>query len=706
MRKFFKINTISRKLLLILMGVSFASIITVTFVFSAYELTTAKREQVDGLKTLAKMLSPNITAAVLFDDEDSILELINPMLLRDDVVSVTVTDNQGQVLAFVSREKFEQDNMLSPTIQTDSMLTESVLTESMLTPSIEVTRITHPLLLDEQVYGHIQILADDTYINIRVNFYGQFIIILLMFALGISLSLSLVLRRRFLSPILHLANIAEHVTDSNDYTLRAKELSDDEVGQLSANFNSMLETIEQRDKSLESQVKSRTEELESANVKLQEYAYQDGLTALPNRRHFYEKLQSLIDTDNMMFVLIFIDLDGFKEINDTLGHDYGDLLLQQVAKRLKNCVRSHDTVARLGGDEFTLIVEGINDQRRASEIAEVIKSSLIQPITIKNEQVFITCSIGLTFYPSEGKNIEDVVKHADQAMYLSKNKGRNRYEFFSFAMEEQALGKRRLTEELRQAIKEQQFKLDYQPIVNIDGSKVEKVEALIRWKHPKWGIIEPNEFIPVAEENGLIIEIGDWVRHQVIADAVKFYQLSGKLLQISVNTSPIEIDRSGKWIDQWILDVNKSKLPHDSFLIEVTENTLMTPDSPIKQQLKLLNNNGIKVAIDDFGVGYSSLAYLQELDIDIIKIDRSFITNITTNESSVALVRAIITMAHNIGVKVVAEGIETPAQQQLLQQLSCDYLQGFLFSKPLSRNDFCRQYVQNANGSSDNSDDN
>ncbi len=659
---------------MILMGVSFASIITVTFVFSAYELTTAKREQVDGLKTVAKMMAPNITAAVLFDDQDAIQELIQPILLRDDIVSVTVTDNQDNVVAFVSQEHAQSDSILSP--------------------SLNVTQITNPLALDGLEYGQILILADDSYINARVKFYGQFIIILLIFALGISFSLSLILRRRFLTPILHLATIAERVSDSNDYSLRAKELSHDEVGKLSSHFNDMLENIEQRDKRLESQVKLRTEELESANEKLHEYAYQDGLTALPNRRYFYEKLQSLIDTENMIFTLVFIDLDGFKEINDTLGHDYGDLLLQQVAKRLKNCVRSHDTVARLGGDEFTLIVEGISDQRRASEIAEVIKSSLIQPITIKNEQVYITSSIGLTFYPSDGKSIEDVVKHADQAMYLSKNKGRNRYEFFSFAMEEQALGKRRLIEELRQAIKLNQFQLLYQPIVNIEGGEVKKVEALIRWHHPKWGMIEPNEFIHVAEENGLIVDIGNWVRQQVIADAKEFYQISGKIIQISVNTSPIEIDKTGNWIDQWILDCNKSKLPHGSFLIEVTENTLMTPDSSIKQQLKLLNNNGIKVAIDDFGVGYSSLAYLQELDIDIIKIDRSFITNISSNESSVALVRAIITMAHNIGVKVVAEGIENPSQQQLLKQLSCDYLQGFMFSKPLTKADFCSRYVK------------
>lgn len=252
----------------------------------------------------------------------------------------------------------------------------------------------------------------------------------MVFTFAISLILSLLLRRRFLNPILYLAQTANRITTSHDYSLRAKQLSKDEVGQLTACFNDMLYNIEQRDNSLENQVKLRTNELQSANIQLHQYAYQDGLTDLPNRRYFYEKLQSLINVKDMTFALIFIDLDGFKEVNDSLGHDYGDLLLHQVATRLQNCVTDKDTVARLGGDEFTLVLEGISDSKQASKIAETVKNSLMESIKIKNETVYVTASIGLTFYPVDGRTVEELVKRADQAMYLSKNKGRNRYEFF------------------------------------------------------------------------------------------------------------------------------------------------------------------------------------------------------------------------------------------------------------------------------------
>ncbi|GGP65326.1 hypothetical protein GCM10009347_33950 [Shewanella algicola] len=401
----------------------------------------------------------------------------------------------------------------------------------------------------------------------------------------------------------------------------------------------------------------------------------------------------MLEIDDMHFALIFIDLDGFKDINDTLGHDHGDLLLHQVAKRLRNCVRNHDTVARLGGDEFTLIIEGINDVERASEIAEKVKQSLMQCITINGAQVYVTGSIGLTFYPADGRSVEDLVKHADQAMYLSKSKGRNRYEFFSYIIEEQAIEKRRILEEIRVALSEDQFVLYYQPIFDLDGINVSKAEALIRWQHPQHGLIGPNEFIPMAEQNGLIEDIGNWVREQAIHDAAQWYYISGQIMQVSVNCSPLQFDRAGQWVDDWVLACNKQGLPRDTMVIEVTENTLMDPESPIQQQMHRLSHNGIDIAIDDFGVGYSSLAYLQRLDIDILKIDRSFIQHMETNESSIALVRAIITMASHLKVQVVAEGVETTGQHQILQQLSCDYLQGYLFAKPMPKDQFTELYI-------------
>ncbi|MBB1353051.1 bifunctional diguanylate cyclase/phosphodiesterase [Pseudoalteromonas sp. SR45-5] len=666
MKKLFALNTISKKLLFILMSVALVSTATVTIVFSAYEITSAKEEQIESLGSLSKMLSPNITTALMFDDIDAVQELINPILIRSDVISIMVTSVTGEQL--VTAQSKDED----------------------MEQSIEVST---PLQLDMHDYGILKIRANNSYIQDRITFYFKFIMILMVFTFAISLILSLLLRRRFLNPILYLAQTANKITTSHDYSLRAKQLSQDEVGQLTSCFNAMLYNIEQRENSLENQVRLRTNELENANIQLQQYAYQDGLTDLPNRRYFYEKLQSLVSIKGMKFALIFIDLDGFKEVNDSLGHDYGDLLLHQVATRLQSCITTKDTVARLGGDEFTLILEGVNSPDEASKIAEAIKNSLMQSIKIKKETVYVTASIGLTFFPADGLTVEELVKRADQAMYLSKNKGRNRYEFFSYAIEEKAIEKRRLIEEIRIAITHNQFELFYQPIFSIDGKSVPKAEALIRWNHPERGLIGPNEFIPVAEKNGLINDIGQWVKSQAIQDTVQFNVLSEKTIQVSVNTSPLEIDRAGCWVDEWIVASKKYQLPANTILIEVTENTLMDPDSSIQRQLKRLSTINIDIAIDDFGVGYSSLAYLQRLDIDILKIDRSFINDIESNDNSIALVKAIITMAHNLDVMVVAEGVETQKQYDLLKQLACDYIQGYIFSKAITKQEFMEKYI-------------
>ncbi|MBB1278223.1 bifunctional diguanylate cyclase/phosphodiesterase [Pseudoalteromonas sp. SR43-3] len=666
MKKLFALNTMSKKLLFILMSVALVSTATVTIVFSAYEITSAKEEQIESLGSLSKMLSPNITTALMFDDIDAVQELINPILIRSDVISIMVTSVTGEQLVIAQSKDEDMEQ------------------------SIEVST---PLQLDMHDYGILKIRANNSYIQDRITFYFKFIMILMIFTFAISLILSLLLRRRFLNPILYLAQTANKITTSHDYSLRAKQLSQDEVGQLTSCFNAMLYNIEQRENSLENQVRLRTNELENANIQLQQYAYQDGLTDLPNRRYFYEKLQSLVSIKGMKFALIFIDLDGFKEVNDSLGHDYGDLLLHQVATRLQSCITTKDTVARLGGDEFTLILEGVNSPDEASKIAEAVKSSLMQSIKVKKETVYVTASIGLTFFPADGLTVEELVRRADQAMYLSKNKGRNRYEFFSYAIEEKATEKRRLIEEIRIAITHNQFELFYQPIFSIDGKSVPKAEALIRWNHPERGLIGPNEFIPVAEKNGLINDIGQWVKSQAIQDTVQFNVLSEKTIQVSVNTSPLEIDRAGCWVDEWIVASKKYQLPANTILIEVTENTLMDPDSSIQRQLKRLSTINIDIAIDDFGVGYSSLAYLQRLDIDILKIDRSFINDIESNDNSIALVKAIITMAHNLDVMVVAEGVETQKQYDLLKQLACDYIQGYIFSKAITKQEFMEKYI-------------
>jgi diguanylate cyclase (GGDEF)-like protein len=668
MKRLFTLDTISKKLLFILMSVAFISSSIVTVAFGTYELSSAKGEQIESLNSLSNMMSPNIATALIFEDLEAIQELIKPILTRTDVISAIVTNRTGDIVAKTN------SHMLSDNVK----------------HAVEVKK---QLTIDGNNVGELVIYANNSYINNRIDFYVKFIISLTLLSFAVSLIISLLLRRRFLSPILYLAQTANDITKSNDYSLRAEQLSNDEVGELTVCFNDMLYTIEQREHALENQVKTRTQELENANSELHRYAYQDGLTDLPNRRFFYEEIQTLISNDNTSFALIFLDLDGFKDVNDSLGHDYGDLLLHHVANRLKACIKDEDIIARLGGDEFTLILKNAN-QTIAVKVADKIKQALLKPIQLKEETVCVTASIGITLYPEHGSTVEKLVKRADQAMYLSKKKGRNRYEFFSYSIEEKATEKRKLIEEIKLGLKESQFELYYQPIFSVDGKSITKAEALIRWNHPQKGLIGPNEFIPMAEKNGLISDIGRWVKSQAIQDCTLFNKISKRLIQVSVNTSPLEIDRSGEWVEQWIQASEQFNLPGHSVLIEVTENTLMGTDSEIKRQLKRLSEFQIDVAIDDFGVGYSSLAYLQRLDIDILKIDRSFIKDIEKNDNSIALVRAIITMAHNLNVEVVAEGVEKQEQYMLLKQMQCDYIQGYYFSKPVSKKVFVSEFIE------------
>ncbi|WP_432459599.1 putative bifunctional diguanylate cyclase/phosphodiesterase [Agarivorans sp. QJM3NY_25] len=666
----------SKKLLFILMSMAVFSTLMVAGVFSAYELVSAKREQQQGLQNLANIIAPNVTAALLFDDQESMHELIKPLLLRKDVVKAEIFDSQQQLIASV----------VSPV---DSVALEQQPGAIIRTSSL--------LVMDGQIYGELSLSANQSYIEQRIIFYGQFLVVLLLITFGLSWFFSLFLQRGFLRPLLHLTDVAERVTSSNDYSLRAQQSSGDEVANLTECFNSMLETIEARDRKLETQVKVRTQELESVNNQLLEYAYTDGLTSLPNRRYFYEKIQGLVKS-NVSFSIVFIDLDGFKEINDTLGHDYGDILLGQAGQRILRCVREQDTVARLGGDEFTIVIEGVSNKERITGIAETVLEGLAKRFNIKHEAVYVSGSIGITFYPQDGDSVEQLVKHADQAMYVSKSRGRNCYQFFSSEMQIEAQQKRKLLEELRTGINEQQFELYFQPIVAVSTTgnteRVSKAEALLRWNHPERGLISPGEFIAAAEDSGLIRELSAWVMHETVA-TISLWRQQGYLpIQISVNTSPSQFDDGGIWIDDWLREVRAYELPEHSIMIEITENVLMKTNASIKQQLTLLHQQGIDVAIDDFGVGYSSLAYLQQLDIDLLKIDRSFIQHLENNKDSAALVKGIITMAHHLDLKVVAEGVESELQRQYIADVGCDYGQGYFMSRPLPKQAFYERYLQ------------
>jgi diguanylate cyclase (GGDEF)-like protein/PAS domain S-box-containing protein len=412
----------------------------------------------------------------------------------------------------------------------------------------------------------------------------------------------------------------------------------------------------------------------------------DTLTHLPNRRMFMDRLGHEIlksQRDKTRIAVLFIDLDHFKEVNDTLGHQQGDVLLVDAARRISACVRKSDTVARLGGDEFTVILCELEQAEDVERIAQDILRRLLQPFELGAEQAFVSASIGITLYPDDAIDIDSLLKHADQAMYAAKGAGRNRYSYFTPTLQVAALSRMRLTNDLRGALKGNQFELYFQPIVHLESGAIHKAEALIRWNHPQRGVVSPLEFIPLAESSGLIVEIGEWVFREAARWVQQWRQCCHPDFQVSLNQSPLEFQREGSSYEGWLQHLQALELPGQSLVVEITEGLLLDASSAVSNRLLQLRDAGIQVALDDFGTGYSSLSYLKKFDIDYLKIDRSFTRNLAPDSSDMALSEAIIVMAHKLDLKVIAEGVETPEQRDLLAAAGCDYGQGYLFAKPM-----------------------
>lgn len=429
----------------------------------------------------------------------------------------------------------------------------------------------------------------------------------------------------------------------------------------------------------------------------------DKVTGLPNRHMFHDRLEQEIKKAHragLQMALLFIDLDRFKEINDTLGHDMGDILLKETSRRISSCVRESDTVARLGGDEFTVILSEISDTSNVERLAQCILKTLAEPFQLGDEVAYISASIGITLYPNDASSVEDLLKNADQAMYVAKNQGRNQFSYFTAELQEAAQERRRLTQDLRGALAANQFKVYFQPIMDLATGRIHKAEALLRWQHPERGLVEPMEFILLAEETGLINEIGDWVFKESARWAKRWSDQYSNDFQVSVNVSPIQFLSGEHSCDAWDAYLQDIDLAGQNIVIEITESLLLKAAIGVTDKLFKFRDAGIQVAIDDFGTGYSSLSYLKKFDIDYLKIDKSFVDNLETDINDMVLSEAIIVMAHKLGLKVIAEGVETEPQRKILTNAGCDYAQGYLFSVPLPPGEFEALFEGSTQGSS------
>ena len=422
-----------------------------------------------------------------------------------------------------------------------------------------------------------------------------------------------------------------------------------------------------------------------AEERLHHMAHYDHLTGLPNRVLFTDRLsQAMVDAQRhgRIVGVIFLDLDRFKTINDSLGHGVGDLLLKSVARRLERCVRPGDTVARLAGDEFTIALADMADAEDAAPVAQKLLADLVQPFHVGGQELFTGASLGVTLFPADDTTVEGLLRNADIAMYRAKDQGGNSFHFYSSDMTVKARARLSLENDLRRALEREELVLHYQPIVSLRTREVVAIEALVRWNHPQRGLLLPSEFVPLAEETGLILPLGEWAMHSALNEVQQFVRSGFVSLRVAVNISAHQF-RQQEIVHTVQAALAAAGVQPYRLQLEITESVLMQNMEATEKTLRRLSEMGVELSLDDFGTGYSSLSYLKRFPIDVLKIDRSFVRDLPGDDDGAAIASAIISMAHTLGIAVVAEGVESRAQLEFLRERGCDHVQGYYFSHPL-----------------------
>jgi diguanylate cyclase (GGDEF)-like protein len=509
----------------------------------------------------------------------------------------------------------------------------------------------------------------------------------------LAIGATLLMTRRLVAPMRRLMRAARAV-GSGKLDVFVPARSSDELGLLTHTFNHMTQRLAESQaevatyqRTLEDKVAQRTKELEIATAHAYKLAQHDILTGLPNRSLLNQRLKQIIaqaHRDSTHVACVFLDFDHFKRINDTLGHDSGDHLLQAVAQRLTDAVRESDTVARLGGDEFVLVLPGLDPANATFETMSVlsrVRESFMAPFRISDQMPTLTCSIGVSMFPHDAIDPVSLIKQADTAMYAAKDAGRNAYRFYTADMNASVQLRLQLETDMRRGLMDDEFFLVYQPQIEMRTGRACGVEALCRWRDPDRGVISPSEFIPVAEESGMIQALGARVLRDSCRQTVAWHRL-GMMLRLSVNLSVQQLQH-----DSWLSIVEEalstSGLPPQYLDLEITESVIIThPDKAVATLVKL-KERGVSITVDDFGTGYSSLSYLTRLPIQAIKIDQRFVHGLEQNGNDEAITQAIIAMSHSLGLRVIAEGVETAAQFEFLKRHGCEEAQGYLISRPL-----------------------
>ncbi|RTE65486.1 EAL domain-containing protein [Amphritea opalescens] len=671
----FKSLPLRKKMILLFLLISSTVLTLATTGFAINDWHDSRLQVTENLRSQADIISHNAIAALTFEDPESVRITLESLENVRNIVLAVVYDADKHIFAQYSPKGYS-----APPLP-DSL-------EGELNRTLYVIR---PVKVDQETIGFTLLLSDLSYLKKRQIDQISIAFVVFLLSLIVALVLSSVAQNIITRPITQLASTARKITRTQNYQLRVRNRSRDEIGSLAADFNQMIEQIQTRDNELqdasqllEKKVKDRTAELLRLTEQLEHQAFHDNLTGLPNRSTFDNQLNAAINyacRQGEQLTVMFLDLDRFKDINDTLGHDMGDQLLIELSSRLKNSLRASDTLARLGGDEFAILTVNTS-QHHATNIAAKLVDEIKKPVIIGDLNLQVTTSIGISIYPQDGTDATTIVKHADTAMYSAKAAGRNQFNFFDKQMNIHSERRIQLAQKLRHAIDNNLFQVYYQPKWCTRRSVMVGVEALIRWFDTEEGAISPEEFIPLAEDQGLIGQIDQWVMNQSCRDILQLHQQFGHKLQLSVNFSPAHFIRHDLY--NRIADVlTQTGFPGTSLDIEMTETVMAAENDSLLKQLDQIRTLGIEISIDDFGIAYSSLSRLKRLPLNTLKIDRSFIRDIGRDHDDEIIVKTIIDMAHNLNLKVVAEGVETQEQLTFVTQYNCDQVQGFLFSPPL-----------------------
>jgi diguanylate cyclase (GGDEF)-like protein len=448
----------------------------------------------------------------------------------------------------------------------------------------------------------------------------------------------------------------------------------DEFAKLAAGIQGMIEVI-----------RERISELEAEVVERKYQAAHDPLTGLPNRHSFEERARVALEAaqrDNKKLALLYLDIDRFKQVNDVFGHYVGDMLLQEFARRVGECITSDDIVGRFGGDEFVVILTNIKTRSEVTRTIKKIIKALESPMPFESRTVFLSTSIGVAMFPEEGSDMQTLLANSDVALLHAKQAGRNHYNFYEASMNREASSKMNVVQELRQALLANQIKLYYQPVIDAVTHKVVNVEALLRWQHPERGLLPASEFISIAEDHGIMKKLGEETLKTVFSQQGEWQRKGVPPTRIAINLSPREFTDS-RFIEKVKRLLSENNISPALLEFEIVENLAMENIALAKDRFKLLRKMGITIAIDDFGIGYSSLGYLKDLPIDVLKIDQSFIKHSMTNSQNQAIIKAIVALGHSLHMKVVAEGVESEDQLHLLRELGCDGMQGYYIARPM-----------------------